>query len=92
VTVWRHGTEQAVGEVVADQRGNYCLEVPLAGGRADLRVWGLVNFGGKNYTCRTEINNIALSGISKRCGSGQECTRMDIMTECSEFVPARRRN
>ncbi|MBW1787951.1 MAG: hypothetical protein JRK53_15220 [Deltaproteobacteria bacterium] len=92
VTAWRHGTEEPLGEAVADERGNYCLQIPLAGYRADLRVWGLMNFRGKNYACRSEINNISLSGVSKRCGTGQECTRIDIMTVCEEFIPARRRN
>ena len=92
VTAWRHGTEEPVGETVADEKGHYCLRMPLDEYRVDLRVWGVMSFRGKNYTCRMEVNNIALGGVSKRCGTGQECTRIDIMTECSEFIPARRRN
>jgi hypothetical protein len=90
VTAWRHGTDEPLGEAVADPKGNYCMELPLAGFRVDLRAWGLVGVRGKNYTCKASVNNIDVGSSPRKCGG--DCIRIDVMTECGEYDPARRYN
>ena len=90
VTVWRHGTDDPLGESVAGPKGNYSILVPMGDFHADLRVWGLMMIRGKNHTCKMSVNNIDLGTVPRACG--RDSIRMDIMTECKEYVPARRRN
>lgn len=90
VTAWRHGTEEPLGEAVADAKGNYCMNLPLAGFRVDLGVWGLMEVRGLSYTCKASLSNIDLGVSPRRCG--EDCIRIDVMTECNEYNPARRYN
>jgi hypothetical protein len=90
VTVWRHGSNDPLGEAVADPKGNYSILVPMGDFHADLRVWGLMMIRGKNHTCRMSVNNIDLGTVPRPCG--QDSIRMDIMTECEEYVSGRGRN
>jgi hypothetical protein len=89
VTAWRHDeTKKPFAEVMADARGNYCLEVPLGEHGVDVRVWGMVNLGNKSYTCTASENDIKLGKDTKKCGS--DCTTVDLVANCSEFKPTRR--
>ena len=90
VTAWRDDTDQALGEVLADRSGNYCIEVPLGESRVDLRIWGLVDFSGTHYICKSMRNDVELGTTSKKCGGG-DCIKVDVMAECHEFYPKRRR-
>lgn len=89
ITAWRHGTEQSLAETTADGAGNYCIEVPLGDFGVDLRIWGMVHLGSKSYTCTGSADNINLGTTSKKCG--EDCMEVDIVAECKEFRPIRRR-
>ena len=89
VAAWRHGTEQSLAETTADTAGNYCIEVPLGDFGVDLRIWGMVHLGGKSYTCTGSADSINLATTSKKCG--EKCMEVDIITDCKEFRPIRRR-
>jgi len=89
VTAWRHDTNQPLVETQADSAGSYCIEVPLADFRVDLRAWGLVDLDNRSYTCSGSQDNIALGTTSKKCG--EDCLKIDIVTDCSEFTPIRRK-
>ena len=85
VTAWRHGIDQGLAEVKADEAGNFCIEVPLGDLTVDLKVWGVRRLGGRSYTCKGSEENIDLGTTSKKCG--EDCTSIDIITECGEFQP-----
>jgi hypothetical protein len=89
VNAWRHDTNQPLAKTKADKQGNYCIEVPLGDYRVDLRVWGLRPLRGKDYTCKGSKDHIDLGATSKRCGA--DCTKVDIVTECREYVYPMRR-
>ena len=88
VTAWRHGTREGLTETRADKRGRYCIEVPL-GAVVDLRVWGLEDFGGTSLICRGSADKIDLGTGAGKCG--KDCVSVDIMTECTDQIPRRRR-
>ena len=89
VTAWRHNeTKNPFAETMANAAGNYCLEVPLGEYGVDIRVWGMVNLGSKSYTCTASENDIKLGKTRKKCG--EDCTKVDLLAECKEFIPTRR--
>ena len=89
VSAWRHDeTKKPFAEAMADAKGKYCLEVPLGDYGVDIRVWGMVNLGGKSYTCTASEDDVKLGQTSRRCG--QDCITVDLVASCSEFVPRRR--
>ncbi len=88
VTAWRHGTREGLAETRADGKGQYCIEVSL-GAEVDLRVWGLEDFGGTSFICRGSADKIVLGTGAERCGG--DCIQVDIMTECTDQIPRRRR-
>lgn len=85
VSAWRHGTGKGLAETKADGAGNYCIEVPLGSFKVDLRVWGLQRLRGTGYICKGSENDIDLGTTSKQCGGN--CIRIDIMTDCNEYIP-----
>lgn len=89
VSVWRHGADQGLAEVKADEDGKYCIEVPAGANTVDLRVWGMELFKGKNYVCEGAANRIDLGSAIGTCGSGN-CLRMDISAQCRERADRRR--
>lgn len=89
VNAWRHGTGQGLAETKTDGAGNYCIEVPLGDFTVDLRVWGVNRVGGTSYTCKGSQNDIDPGTIRKECG--EDCVRIDIVTDCDEFRPPYRR-
>ena len=89
ISAWRHGTDQGLAETVADSAGDYCIEVPLEESGIDLRVFGVLRLSGTSYTCKGSQENLDPGETSKRCG--EECIRIDILTECQEFRPRFRR-
>jgi hypothetical protein len=88
ITARRHATREGLAETWADKRGRYCIEVPL-GAMVDLRVWGLEDFGGTSFICRGAADKIELGPGVEKCGGG--CIQVDIMTECTDQIPRRRR-
>ena len=42
VSAWKKDSEKTLSEARTDQRGNYCIEIPVGDFRVDLRVWGMV--------------------------------------------------
>ncbi len=89
VSAWKKDSEKSLSEARTDQRGNYCIEIPLGDFRVDLRVWGLVFLEGTTYICQGSESNFDLGKTSLSCGEG--CEGVDIVTECKERVPGRRR-
>jgi hypothetical protein len=88
VTAWRHGTREGLTEARTDSRGRYCIEVPQ-GTVVDLRVWGLEDFGGSSFICRGSADKIDLGTGGGKCGG--DCVSVDIVTECTDQIPRRRR-
>jgi len=88
IAAWRHGTREGLAETRADGRGRYCLEVPL-GEVVDLRVWGFEDFGGTSFICRGSVDKIELGTETEKCGG--DCIQVDIVTECTDQIPRRRR-
>ena len=89
VSAWKKDAEKALSEARTDQRGNYCIEIPLGDFRVDLRVWGLVFLEGTTYICQGSETNFDPGKTSLSCG--EDCKSVDIVTECKERVPGRRR-
>ncbi len=89
VTAWHHEKNQPLNETKTDQAGNYCIEVPLGDFRVDLRVWGMVYSPKTSFTCTGSEDNIDIGTASNRCG--ENCKKIDIMTDCKEFIQIRRR-
>ena len=89
VSAWRRGAGQGLAETKTDEAGNYCIEVPLGDFTVDLRVWGVNRVGGTSYTCKGSENDIDPGTIRKECG--EDCVRIDIVTDCDEFRPPYRR-
>lgn len=85
ITAWRHGTDRSLAKTKADKAGNYCIEVPLGGFGVDLRVWGMKHLPSISYTCKGSEDDIDLGTTSKECG--EDCIRIDIITDCQEFHP-----
>jgi hypothetical protein len=86
LTAWRHGTRQALAETKADERGNYCIEVPVEEPGIDLRVFGIIRLSGRGFSCKGSQQNVNPGTTVKKCG--EDCIRIDITTECREFDPA----
>jgi len=89
ITAWRHKTDSPLGETQADKSGNYCLEVPAGDFKMDLRIWGLQRLGKLSYTCNGSVKAIELGTNAMECG--EECKKIDIVTECRKFIPGQRR-
>ncbi len=88
ITAWRHGTKEGLTGTRADRRGRFCIEVPL-GLEVDLRVWGLEEIGGTSFVCRGSANKVETGATAGTCGG--DCIQVDIMTECTDQIPKRRR-
>ena len=89
ITAWRHKTDSPLGETQAGKSGSYCLEVPAGDFKMDLRIWGLQRLGKLSYTCNGSVNAIELGTNAMRCG--EECIKLDIVTDCRKFIPGQRR-
>lgn len=88
VSAWQQDAERPLAEARTNQRGNYCIEVPIGDFRVDLRVWGSLFLERTTYICQGSVGNIDPGKTSISCGEG--CNRVDIVTECRERVPSRR--
>jgi hypothetical protein len=89
ITAWQSGKDRALVEAKADKEGNYCIEIPLGGNRADLRVWGLERFERTDFICEGSVANIDLGSMSRECSKGN-CLKADITAQCRERVDRRR--
>jgi len=89
VSAWKKDAEKALSEALTNQRGNYCIEVPVGDFRMELRVWGMVRLEGTNYICQGTKSNFDPGNTILSCGEG--CEVVDIETACRERVPGRRR-
>jgi hypothetical protein len=87
VNAWRHDNDLALGETKTDSNGNYCIEVPAANFRMDLRVWGMDRIEGKSYICQGSLQNIDPGKTPQRCG--EDCFKTDILTQCEERADSR---
>jgi len=88
VTAWRHGTDQGLAEVNANEEGKFCIEVPAVG-TVDLRVWGLERIEGKNYVCEGSADNVGTGSMTGKCESGN-CLEVNVSVQCQERVQRRR--
>ena len=89
VSAWKKDAEKALSEAQTDQRGNYCIEIPLVDHKVELRVWGLVFLEGKTYICQGSESDFDPGKTSLSCGD--DCKVVDIVTECKERIPSPRR-
>jgi len=91
VGVWIHDTKQGLTETKTDARGNFCLAVPLGDFKVDVRVWGMIRLEHKAYICKGSADNIDLGNLPGKCGTG-DCLKVMISTDCSKYIPSRRRS
>ena len=89
VSAWKKDAEKALSEAQTDQRGNYCIEIPLVDHKVELRVWGLVFLEGTTYICQGSESNFVPDKTPLSCGA--DCKAVDIVTECKERVTSPRR-
>ena len=88
VSAWKKDAEKPLSEARTDQRGNYCIEIPVGDFEVDLRVWGMVRLEGTTYMCQGAESNFDPGKTSLTCG--EDCKVVDIVTECRERLPGRR--
>lgn len=89
VAAWRLDAEKPLIEAQTDQNGDYCMEVPYGDYDVAVRVWGTLPVLRKTYLCNGSQEGIDLKASGKKCGG--ECMKVDIFTECKEFVPSKHR-
>ncbi len=87
VNAWRHDNDLAVSETKTDSDGSYCIEVPVGDFRVDLRVWGIERIERTSYICKGSVENIDPGKTPKTCG--QDCFKVDILTQCEERTDRR---
>jgi hypothetical protein len=87
VNAWRHDKDLALVETKTDKEGSYCIEVPVGDFRVDLRVWGMERLEGKSYICQGSVQNIDPGKTPKKCG--EDCFKIDILTQCEESTDRR---
>jgi len=88
ISAWRHGTDKPLGETKANEKGAYCIEVPLGSFQVDLRVWGYARLKGKDFIFRGSRDGIDLGTNADRCGG--DCIKADIVTDITDQIPQRR--
>jgi hypothetical protein len=89
VSAWRADKrKEGLAETVADDAGNYCLDIPKGDYAVDLRVWGAPFIEGNTYLCQGSVAGIELGSSSKKCGEG--CQVVDVTAGCKERVSGRR--
>jgi hypothetical protein len=89
VAAWRQGTDRALAETETNEKGRYCIEVPMTPSGVDLRVWGMRTVEYDKYVCKGSADDIDVGSVSQRCGTGG-CPTVDITTECNRYVSPRR--
>jgi hypothetical protein len=89
VSAWKKDAEKPLSEARTDQRGNYCIEIPIGDFRVELRVWGMVFSEGANYICQGSKSTFDPGKTPLSCG--EDCKVVDIVTACKERVPSPRR-
>lgn len=89
VSAWQQGAEKPLSDARTNQIGLYCIEVPVGDFKMELRVWGSVLLGGTTYICQGLEGDINQGEAFISCGG--DCKVVDIITECKERIPSRRR-
>jgi hypothetical protein len=83
ISSWQQGADKALSEARTNQTGNYCIEVPVADFKIDVRVWGSVFLEGTTYLCQGSAGDIDQGKHSTSCG---DCKVVDIVATCKERV------
>ena len=85
ISSWEQGADKALSEAQVNQTGKYCIEVPVADFKVDLRVWGSVFLEGNTYLCQGSVGDIDQGRHSASCGGG-DCKVVDIVATCKKRV------
>lgn len=74
---------EKLAETIADEAGNYCIEVPLAVGKVRLAIYNedAPPGGASGLKCSGAEDDINLGTISNRCGD--DCISVNISTYCA---------
>ena len=83
ISSWEQGTDRGLSEARTNKTGDYCIEVPVADFKVDLRVWGSVFLEGTTYLCQGSAGDIDQGKHSTSCG---DCKVVDIVATCKERV------
>jgi hypothetical protein len=85
ISAWRHGTDKPLGETKANEKGAYCIELPLGSFQVDLRVWGYARIQKKDLIFRGSRDGIDLGTNTNRCGG--DCIKADIVADITDQIP-----
>jgi hypothetical protein len=83
ISSWDQTADKALSEARTNQMGDYCIEVPVADFKIDLRVWGSVFLQGTTYLCQGSAEDIDQGKHAASCG---DCKVVDIVATCKERV------
>ena len=83
ISSWNQVADKALSEARTNQTGDYCIEVPVADFKIDLRVWGSVYLDGTTYLCQGSAEDIDQGKHAASCG---DCKVVDIVATCKERV------
>ena len=83
ISSWDQTADKALSESRTNQAGDYCIEVPVADFKIDLRVWGSVFLDGNTYLCQGSAGNIDQGKHATSCG---DCKVVDIVATCKERI------
>ena len=84
ISSWDQSADKALSETRTNQMGDYCIEVPVADFKIDLRVWGSVFLKGTTYLCQGAAEDIDQGNHATSCG---DCKVVDIVATCKERIP-----
>jgi len=84
ISSWDQTSDKALSEARTNQVGDYCIEVPVADFKIDLRVWGSVFLKGTTYLCQGSAEDIDQGKHAASCG---DCKVVDIVAACKERIP-----
>lgn len=84
ISSWEQDADKGLSEAQTRQRGEYCIEVPVADFKIDLRVWGTVFLDGTTYICQGSTGDIDQGTHAASCG---DCKVVDIVATCKERIP-----
>jgi hypothetical protein len=83
ISSWDQSADKALSEARTNQTGDYCIEVPVADFKIDLRVWGSVFLEGTTYLCLGSAEDIDQGKHATSCG---DCKVVDIVATCKERI------
>jgi hypothetical protein len=89
VSAWENKSGKGISETKTNGKGRYCITVPAGDYSIQLRIWGTQRVDRKGYVCKKIVEDIIPGSTPRKCN--EDCIRLDIEAECSEYRPPMRR-